>query len=101
MAHRRVPGRRLFWHNFDLRYYATHLKAKPMESYLWELPHWVTWLGGVLEQSGFTSMDVLDFYTDHGVLDGIDATGIYDALADHPADVYLFSPMTPNLPPAL
>lgn len=101
MAHRRVPGRRLFWHNFDLRYYATHLNATPMENYLWELPHWITWLGGVLEQNGFTSMEVLDFYTHHGVLDGIDLNGIYDSLTDHPADVYLFSPMTPNLPHAL
>lgn len=98
MPIRNVENRQSFWRSLDTRYYSVHSSAQPMREWLWELPHWMTWLGGVLESEGFTSMEVLDFYTNYAKLDGIDDVGIYRILASHPADVYLFSPMTPNLP---
>lgn len=98
---RSIEGRQEYWYNFDKRYYAAHPKARLMKKFMWELPHWMTWLGGVLEYEGFTSMEALDFYTDCAVLDGIDEARIYNTLIGHPGDVYLFSPMTPNLPHAL
>ncbi len=101
VPHRRVEGRRRYWQTFDKRYYALHPNARLMKRFLFELPHWITWLGGVLAHEGFSSMEALDFYTDHAVLDGIDEAGIARAIAAHPADVYLFSPMTLNLPYAL
>ncbi|MEM7533627.1 MAG: radical SAM protein [Chloroflexota bacterium] len=101
MPHRIVPERGRYWANFDERYYDFHPYARPLKKYLWELPHWVTWLGGVLYDQGFRSMEALDFYTDCGIVDGIDTEQIYNTLKAHPGDVYLFSPMTPNLPQAL
>ena len=101
MPHRTVPERGRYWANFDERYYDFHPYARPLKKYLWELPHWVTWLGGVLYDQGFRSMEALDFYTDCGIVDGIDTEQIYNTLKAHPGDVYLFSPMTPNLPQAL
>jgi radical SAM superfamily enzyme YgiQ (UPF0313 family) len=53
------------------------------------------WLAGVLVASGFTSLEAVDFYT--SVPEGLDRTSVAAAMRDHPGDVYLFSPMTPNL----
>src|ERR1700756_4832784 len=72
-----------------------------MRKVLWELPHWVPWLAGVLRDAGFDSMETLEFYGDCTVVDGIDEGRIYARLLERPADVYLFSPMTINLPHAL
>ncbi len=61
----------------------------------------MTWLGGVLEHEGVSSLEALDLYTECAVLDGIDEPKTLAILKEHPADVYLFSPLTPNLSTAL
>ena len=101
ISHINTEGRDVFWKNFDMRYYATHPKLRPMKNHLWELPHWITWLGGVLHDAGFTSLEALDLYTTCGVVNGIDEEKIRSILIDHPGDIFLFSPLTPNLKSAL
>lgn len=99
-----VPQRQDFWRNFDMQYHSTHPGLRSMKRVLWELPHWMHWLGGVLVQHGYTSMDVIDLYTVPGMVGSpttIDEKSVQAALREHPADVYLFSPMTVNLPIAL
>lgn len=64
---------------------------------LWELPHWMHWLAGVLIRHGFTSLDTLDLYSSETLTTGVDRERVHDALTHHPADVYLFSPMTANI----
>ena len=49
MASTVVDNRDKFWKHFDTRYYAAHENSKPGDSSIWELPHWMTWLGGVLK----------------------------------------------------
>jgi radical SAM superfamily enzyme YgiQ (UPF0313 family) len=61
----------------------------------------MTWLAGVLVAEGYTDIGTLDFYSAECVTTGIDAPRVAASLNDEPADVYLFSPMTPNLPFAL
>ncbi|HEX8185710.1 MAG TPA: hypothetical protein VF747_13185, partial [Blastocatellia bacterium] len=63
MATLPVPERQNFWRNFDIRYHAAHPGLRHMKNNLWELPHWMTWLAGVLVQEGYTSLDTVDFYT--------------------------------------
>jgi radical SAM superfamily enzyme YgiQ (UPF0313 family) len=101
MATLRLDERRNFWRNFDRRYHATHPGLRHMRRNLWELPHWMTWLAGVLEHEGYSSLDTLDFYSSECASSGLDEVRVLQSLRDHPADVYLFSPMTPNLPFAL
>jgi anaerobic magnesium-protoporphyrin IX monomethyl ester cyclase len=72
MAEFSVPARHLFWRNFDIQYHAFHPGLRHMENNLWELPHWMHWLGGVLVDQGFTSLGTLDFYTSECALQGID-----------------------------
>ena len=98
MATMPVPERRLFWRNFDRRYHLAHPGLRHMRRNLWELPHWMTWLGGVLEAAGYDNIGVLDFYSAECALSGVDAEAVCASLRANPADVYLFSPMTPNLP---
>ncbi len=98
---RNVTGRSEYWESFDSRYYSVHPHARPLEKFLFELPHWVTWLGGVVHDAGFTDLRALDFFTECAVLDGIDENRIFNTLSRQPGDIYLFSPMTLNLPAAL
>jgi anaerobic magnesium-protoporphyrin IX monomethyl ester cyclase len=98
---RNVENRGAYWRSFDKRYLAAHPNVRPMRKVLWELPHWVPWLAGVLEDAGFDSMETFEFYGDCTVIDGIDEARIHARLSARPADVYLFSPMTINLPQAL
>ncbi|HWP44618.1 MAG TPA: radical SAM protein, partial [Blastocatellia bacterium] len=98
MATLPVPERQNFWRNFDIRYHAAHPGLRHMKNNLWELPHWMTWLAGVLVHEGYTSLDTVDFYTSETAFSGINQQKVHDTLLEHPADVYLFSPMTPNLP---
>ena len=98
MATLRVEERCNFWKGFDLRYHATHPGLRHMRKNLWELPHWMNWLAGVLVDAGFSNLATLDFYTAECALSGVDQARVLQTLKDHPADVYLFSPMTPNLP---
>lgn len=93
-----LAERKDFWRNFDIQYHSAHPGLRHMKNNLWELPHWMHWLGGVLVEAGFTSLAALDFYTSGVPLKGIDQGRVQEALRNHPADVYLFSPMTPNLP---
>lgn len=72
-----------------------------MRRNLWELPHWMTWLAGVLIHEGYPNVGTLDFYSSEKVTEGLDVSRVVQSLRDQPADVYLFSPMTPNLPFAL
>ena len=98
---RKVDNRGEYWRSFDKRYIAAHPNVRPMRKVLWELPHWIPWLAGVLEDAGFDSMEAFEFYGDCALIDGIDEATIERRLAASPADVYLFSPMTINLPQAL
>ncbi|MDQ3816184.1 MAG: B12-binding domain-containing radical SAM protein [Acidobacteriota bacterium] len=97
MATYTVDERRMFWRNFDIRYHATHPGLQHMRRVLWELPHWMTWLAGVLVHAGYTNLGTLDFYSTECALSGVDRERVLQSLRNHPADVYLFSPMTPNL----
>lgn len=98
MATLPVPERQFFWRNFDVQYHSAHPGLRHMKNNLWELPHWMTWLGGVLANEGYTSMNTLDFYTSETAFSGINQEKVRAVLKDYPSDVYLFSPMTPNLP---
>ena len=98
MATLPVPERQNFWRYFDVQYHAAHPGLRHMENNLWELPHWMHWLGGVLVERGYTSMEAIDFYTCETAFSGIDKEKVSAVIAEHPADVYLLSPMTPNLP---
>lgn len=97
MAANTVPEREQFWRNFDIQYHAAHPGLGHMENNLWELPHWMHWLGGVLVAEGFTRLRTLDFYTSETVMSGINRQKVYEMLLEQEADVYLFSPMTPNI----
>lgn len=92
-----VPERELFWRNFDIQYHAAHPGLRHMDGTLWELPHWMHWLAGVLIPEGFTSLDVLDLYSSETITTRIDAARVNDALNEHNSDVFLFSPMTANI----
>ena len=98
MATLPVPERENFWRYFDVQYHAAHPNLQHMKNNLWELPHWMHWLGGVLIEHGYTSQEAIDFYTCETAMSGIDKPKVQDVMMEHPADVYLFSPMTPNLP---
>lgn len=93
----RVPERELFWRNFDIQYHAAHPRLRHMIGNLWELPHWMHWLAGLLIDNGFTSLDTLDLYSSEFLTTGINRARVYDAILNHPADAYLFSPMTANI----
>jgi radical SAM superfamily enzyme YgiQ (UPF0313 family) len=97
MASLSVAERQLFWRNFDLRYHAMHPGLRHMRRNLWELPHWMTWLAGVLVARGYSNLAALDFYASECALTGIDQAKVLQSLRDAPGDLYLFSPMTPNL----
>jgi anaerobic magnesium-protoporphyrin IX monomethyl ester cyclase len=92
-----VAERENFWRNFDIRYHAAHPGLRHMKNVLWELPHWMHWLGGVLVDAGYTSLEAIDLYTSECTLDGINRTRLEEALRRSPGDLYLLSPMTPNL----
>lgn len=98
MATLPVLERKSFWRNFDVQYHASHTGLRHMKNNLWELPHWMHWLGGVLTHEGYTSLKAIDFYSSETALTGINYQKVYDALVNCPSDAYLFSPMTPNLP---
>lgn len=98
---RRVDGMGTYWDNFDVRYKAVHPEIHPMRRALFELPHWVTWLAGVLVAEGFDDLGAMELYTDCTILNGMDESRVRSRLAAEPADVYLFSPMTTNLPQAI
>lgn len=98
---RTVPNRGAYWRGFDVRYLAVHDNVRPMRKILWELPHWIPWLAGVLDAAGFHDLDAVELYGDCAVLDGIDEAKVTERLSQHPGEVYLFSPMTLNLPHAL
>jgi anaerobic magnesium-protoporphyrin IX monomethyl ester cyclase len=92
-----LPERALFWRNFDRQYHGAHPGLRPMRRPMWELPHWMPWLAGVLEAHGFTDMHAMDFYTSETTVKGICVDKVLPTIRATPSDVYLFSPMTPNL----
>jgi radical SAM superfamily enzyme YgiQ (UPF0313 family) len=98
MATVSVPEREAFWRSFDLRYHAAHPGLRHMKNVLWELPHWMTWLAGVLHEAGYTSMEAMDLYASECTMTGIDTERLARVVRATPGDVYLLSPMTPNLP---
>ncbi|WP_367190331.1 radical SAM protein [Burkholderia sp. Ed8] len=93
-----VPERENFWRHFDIRYHAAHPGLRHMKNVLWELPHWMTWLAGVLVDAGYRSMEALDLYASECTMTGIDTHRLERVIRATPGDVYLLSPMTPNLP---
>ena len=97
MAAAVVPERRAYWQAFDVRYHSVHPALRHMKKPRWELPHWMTWLAGVLVRDGFDDLHVVDLTwvsTGLSTVNEAEATAI---IRNVPADVYLFSPMTPNL----
>jgi len=92
-----VPQREKFWRNFDTRYYAVHENSKPADASIWELPHWMTWLGGVLKNAGYRDVKSLSLYTAVDLTNGIDKDLISREIENSEGDVFLYSPMTPNL----
>ncbi|WP_158566786.1 B12-binding domain-containing radical SAM protein [Actinomadura craniellae] len=78
-----------------------HPGFRPLRKTLWELPHWILWLAGVLENAGYSSLQALELYTLCPVLNGVDEDLAARAIRDAPGDVYLLSPMAVNLPQAL
>jgi anaerobic magnesium-protoporphyrin IX monomethyl ester cyclase len=96
-----VEQRRSFWQSFDVRYHLAHPGLGHMRRSLWELPHWMHWLAGVLVAHGYDEIEVLDLYTAEDLFavgsDELDETALRQAVGDHPGDVFLFSPMTVNL----
>ena len=96
-----LDERREFWRNFDFQYNSTHPGLRPMRRAMWELPHWMHWLGGTLQAHGHTDLGVLDLYTEPGTvgrLGTLNSATVRASVRASPADVYLFSPMTVNLP---
>ncbi|WP_171063980.1 B12-binding domain-containing radical SAM protein [Actinomadura soli] len=100
-AAREVPGRDLYWERLDDRYYPAHPRARRMRRVMWELPHWIPWLAGVVATDGTFETATLNLYVDGSVTDGIDEELVRREVSRCPGDVYLFSPMTVNLPQAL
>lgn len=95
-----VDGRRFFWRNFDIQYHVAHPGLRHMRRNMWELPHWMLWLAGVLVAHGYDEIEVLDLYTAEDLMVGsgtLDEAVIRRAVGDQPGDVFLFSPMTVNL----
>lgn len=92
-----VAEREPFWNAFDIRYATAHPGLRPMKNVLWELPHWMHWLAGVLIAAEYPSLEALDLYCSECTLDGIDEARMAAAIRAAPGDLYLFSPMTPNL----
>lgn len=89
--------RRDFWFNFDRRYYGVHPELEPVDASIWELPHWCTWLAGVLAAAGFHSLSALPLRASIP-FEGELARSIWESdIRQVSADVYLFSPMIPNL----
>ncbi|MEN3547452.1 hypothetical protein ABDH17_30610, partial [Pseudomonas aeruginosa] len=87
MATVSLPEREAFWRNFDIRYHATHPGLKPMKNVLWELPHWMTWLAGVLVDAGYTSLQAMDLYASECTMTGIDTFKMGNTIKEYPADV--------------
>jgi anaerobic magnesium-protoporphyrin IX monomethyl ester cyclase len=92
-----LSERQDYWRAFDIRYHACHPNLRPMQQVMWELPHWMHWLAGVLRARGYTDFQAVDLYTHACDLQGIDYEHTKRALVNAPGDVFLFSPMTPNL----
>ena len=92
-----LPEREQFWKNFDRQYYPVHPGLQPMREPMWELPHWMLWLAGVLIENGFDDVSAMNFYTAEVTLSGVNPEKILPTIRSCPGDIYLFSPMTPNL----
>lgn len=86
-----------FWRNFDIRYYMMHPESKPVDASIWELPHWVPWLAGVIRDHGFNQVTAMPINPSVPIDEGIDYLKLRQIICDNPADVYLHSPMTANL----
>jgi anaerobic magnesium-protoporphyrin IX monomethyl ester cyclase len=96
-----VAPRRRFWEAFDRQYHAAHPGLGFTDGRLWELPHWMHWLGGVLDAAGYPDQQTVDLYSPLRAGSEPDLDFFARKLREQPADVYLFSPMTPNLHVAL
>jgi anaerobic magnesium-protoporphyrin IX monomethyl ester cyclase len=96
-----VPARKQFWRSFDGRYHGAHPGLLPMEEPMWELPHWMHWLGGVLESRGYADLEVIDLYFAGGTNGSADdltwEQSVDAAVSQSAAECFLFSPMTANL----
>lgn len=95
---RNVDSMSEYWENFDVRYKAVHPGMRPIRNALFELPHWITWLAGVTAAAGFGDLGAMELYTSCTILNWIDEDLIRTKLLNEPADVYLLSPLTINLP---
>lgn len=86
-----------FWREFDRRYYRMHPHATPVDASIWELPHWIPWLAGVLKANNFNNINYCGLYDPVSVFNGVDEDVLIKDLKEKPSDVFLFSPMTHNL----
>lgn len=68
-----------------------------MDASVWELPHWIPWLGGVLKKEGFSKVRSLNLQSAAPYDQKLEQSQIAKELMAEAADVYLHSPMTPNL----
>jgi hypothetical protein len=57
MATLKIDEREEYWRNFDRSYHACHPGLRHMHRNIWELPHWMTWLAGVLEARNYCNLD--------------------------------------------
>src|SRR5580698_11569924 len=85
-----VEQRRDFWKSFDIQYHAAHPGLRHMRRNMWELPHWMHWLAGVLSAHGYADIKVLDLYTTEGLFansDSMDEVILRQMVNDNPGDV--------------
>ncbi len=95
-----VEQRKSFWQNFDIKYHLAHPGLRHMRRNMWELPHWMHWLAGVLVAHGYDDIEVLDLYTAEYLLTSsgsLEESVLRRMVSNHPGDVFLFSPMAVNL----
>jgi anaerobic magnesium-protoporphyrin IX monomethyl ester cyclase len=90
-------AKKSFWEAFDRRYYMVHPHSKPVDASIWELPHWIPWLAGVLRDEGYEDTMAMPINPMVSIESGIDTEIFYKQIQENPADVYLHSPMTANL----
>lgn len=90
-----------YWDAFNTRYGEAHANALGADSGIWELPHWMPWLAGVLRAASFDNLVAIApgaLEVEYGDLDT--ATALRK-VGETPGDVYLLSPMAVNLHIAL
>jgi len=81
--------------NAERRYKVVHpnLVDKPTTAF-WEVPHWMTWLGGILQVEGFNTKAM---YFNFDQLPTLTFEKMEEEIKNTDGDVFMLSPMTENL----